>query len=308
MKKENFIIIRVFGGLGNQLWQYALGRSLSLKYKKDLVLDLSFFKNSLIDLPKGFKSEFELDKFKIPNSALIESNFNNYSYRFFKYFINFLPNFLKIKFFKNKNYEITNFIFEEKLFKKKSFNLSRKRKESSYFIGYWQCKSYMKQNSEIIKKELKPKYIKNNVKKFLNKIKNNYVAIHIRGGDMSLEKGYTKPEKDFYFKIFDLLKNKNKNKNYYFHIFTDDLKFTKKMIKDLNLKNFTIISKTKEFSNIDEFYIMQHYKYFVISRSTFSWWAAYLGRDKNREIFAPKIWYGNKIMFSGIKLKNMTLV
>ena len=87
----------------------------------------------------------------------------------------------------------------------------------------------MKQNSEIIKKELKPKYIKNKCKKnFLNKIKNNYVAIHIRGGDMSLEKGYTKPEKDFYFKIFDLLKNKNKNKNYYFHIFTDDLKFTKK--------------------------------------------------------------------------------
>ena len=61
MKKENFIIIRVFGGLGNQLWQYALGRSLSLKYKKDLVLDLSFFKNSLIDLPEGFKSEFEFE-------------------------------------------------------------------------------------------------------------------------------------------------------------------------------------------------------------------------------------------------------
>ena len=306
MKKENFIIIRVFGGLGNQLWQYALGRSLSLKYKKDLVLDLSFFKNSLIDLPEGFKANFELDKFKISNSTLIQSNFNNYSFRFLKYFINFLPNFIKKKFFKNKNYKITNLIFEEKLFKKQSFNLSHKRPESSYIIGYWQCKSYMEQNSEIIKKELKPKYIRNDVKKFLNKIKNNYVAIHIRGGDMSIEKNYVKPEKDFYFKTFDLLKNKNKN--YYFHIFTDDLKFTKKLIKGLNLKNFKIISKTKEFSHIDEFYIMQHYKYFVISRSTFSWWAAYLGRDKNREIFAPKIWYDNKIMFSGIKLKNMTLV
>lgn len=306
MEKENYIIVRIFGGLGNQLWQYALGRSLSLKYKKKLVLDISFFNNPLIDLPKGFKAKFELNKFKIPENTLIEKNCYNYSYKFFKYFIKFLPNFIKKLFFKNKKYKINNFLFEEKLFKKKFFNLSQTKKESSYLIGYWQCKDYMSQNSSIIKKELKPKYIKNYVKKFVNKIKNNIVAIHIRGGDIVIEKHHSEPENSFYLKIIDTLKKKNKN--FYFHIFTDDLKATNKFIKNCKLENYKIISENQKFSHIDEFYIMQHYKYFIISRSTFSWWAAYLGKDNNRKIFAPKIWYDEKIIFKEIKLKNMILI
>ena len=78
MEKENFIIIRVFGGLGNQLWQYALGRSLSLKYKKNLVLDLSFFNNPLIDLPKGILAETEgVFTLKNENTTLGFVRFNN---------------------------------------------------------------------------------------------------------------------------------------------------------------------------------------------------------------------------------------
>ena len=99
MKKKNFLIIRVFGGLGNQLWQYAVGRSLSLKYKKKLILDISFFDNPLIDLPNGFKAKFELNKFHISKEILLEKDFYNHSYRLFKYFIRFFPNNIKNFFF-----------------------------------------------------------------------------------------------------------------------------------------------------------------------------------------------------------------
>ena len=49
VNNKNFLIIRMFGGLGNQLFQYSFGRSLALSQNKKLILDLSFYKDSLID-------------------------------------------------------------------------------------------------------------------------------------------------------------------------------------------------------------------------------------------------------------------
>ncbi len=210
MKKKNFLIIRVFGGLGNQLWQYAVGKSLSLKYKKKLILDISFFDNPFIDLPNGFKAKFELNKFQISKEVLLEKNFYNHSYRLFKYFIRFFPNNIKNFFFIKKNYVINNFIFEKKLFKKIPFEKVLNKKETSYLIGYWQSKDYLKESYEIIKQELQPVYINNNLRKFLKQIKYNYVAIHIRGGDMEIEKHYSAPDDKYYLKIFNMLKKKIK--------------------------------------------------------------------------------------------------
>ena len=62
------------GGMGNQLWQYSFGRSLSLKYKKTLVLDISFYNNEFSpDFPKAYKFNFELDKFNLHKDVIIET-------------------------------------------------------------------------------------------------------------------------------------------------------------------------------------------------------------------------------------------
>ena len=55
MKKKSFVIVRIFGGLGNQLWQYAFARNLSIQLNKPLILDISFYKHPLIDLPEVCK-------------------------------------------------------------------------------------------------------------------------------------------------------------------------------------------------------------------------------------------------------------
>ena len=121
MNKEDYIIMRIYGGMGNQLWQYSFGRSLSIKYKKKLVLDVSFFNNPLVDLPTGGLFKFELNKFNLDKDVLIEKDLYKHSYRFFKYFLRFLPNKCINFFFNNKKkYRIDNFIFEENRFKKKN--------------------------------------------------------------------------------------------------------------------------------------------------------------------------------------------
>ena len=85
MYDNGYIIVRVYGGMGNQLWQYAFGRSLSIKLKK-LVLDTSFYNHPFIDFPTGDKFKFELKKFNLHREVLIENNLYNYSYRFLSTF------------------------------------------------------------------------------------------------------------------------------------------------------------------------------------------------------------------------------
>jgi len=305
MRNKGFILIRMFGGMGNQLWQYSFGRSLSIKYKKKLVLDLSYFNNPFIDYPKGNKYKFELNNFNLHKDVLIEKDLYNHSYRFFKYFLRFLPNKWVSFFFNNKKkYKVDNFIFEEKIFKKKKFDKSLKIfGKSSYFLGYWQNKEYLEDYYGVIKNELRPKIIKKKVLNFIKNIKKNNVAIHIRGRDIVIEKNYSHPNSEYYFKIINFLKKKSLN----FHIFTDDLNYTENFLRKIKLNNYTIISSKYNFSDVDEFYIMQHYKYFVINRSTFSWWAGYLSNKNKTKIFAPKIWQNNFFLPKSLRLDNMKL-
>ena len=306
MQNENYIVVRIFGGLGNQLWQYAFARNLSIQLNKKLILDTSFYDNPLIDLPKGFKAKFELNKFNLHKDVLIQNNIYHHSYRFYKYFLRYLPNKLKNFFFNQTNFKIYHFIFEDNFFKKKKLNFKKLKNGSSYFIGYWQSIDNFIKNSKKIKNELKIKKQSLTLKNYLNNIKNNHVAIHIRGGDMKIEKNYKHPDILYYKKILNKLFKKNMR--FEFHIFTDDIVFAKKILKKLNLIKYKIISSKKIFKDLDEFYLMQNYKFLVISRSTFSWWSSFLLNDKKRIIFAPRIWYQNNTMPKGLKLKNMVLI
>jgi|TARA_B110000259_G_C13980623_1_gene388490 hypothetical protein len=308
MNKKEYIIIRMMGGIGNQLWQYSFGRSLSLKYKKTLVLDISFYNNEFSpDFPKAYKFNFELDKFNLHKDVIIEKNLYNRSYRLFKYFLRFLPNkFIRFFFDNKKKYIIDNFIFEEITLKKKKFDkLLIKNSKSSYFLGYWQNKEYFKDCSNVIKNELRPKIIKKNTINFIKKLKKNHAAIHIRGGDMALETHYSFLSNEYYFKIIKFLKKNNNSLKY--HIFTDDVKYSEIFLEKIKLKNYEIISKTYNLSAIEEFFIMQHYKYLIINRSTFSWWSSYLSNKNKTTIFAPKIWRTNFYLPKSLKTKNMKL-
>lgn len=307
MSGNGYVIIRIYGGMGNQLWQYAFGRNLSIKLKKKLVLDTSFFNHPFIDFPKGDRFKYELNKFNLCKEVLIENNLYNHSYRFFKYFLRFLPNKAINFFFSNKKkYNIDNFEFENKIFLKKKFNnLIKKNNKTTYLLGYWQNKEYFEDIYKTIKKDLMPKVLKRNVKNFINKLNSNDVAIHIRGGDISQEKKYFHPDYNYYNNIIKFLKKKNKKLN--FHVFTDDTKYAKKFLEKINLKKFIIISSKYNFSSIEEFFIMQHYKNFIINRSTFSWWAGYLSKDSKTKIYAPKIWQTNFLLPKSLRLNNMKL-
>ena len=61
------ITIKIYGGLGNQMFQYAFARALSLKLNSDLILDASWFENITGETTRR---SFLLDVFDIPATII----------------------------------------------------------------------------------------------------------------------------------------------------------------------------------------------------------------------------------------------
>ena len=48
------VIVKLQGGLGNQMFQYAFGLSIATKYSKELYLDLTWYDDTSIDTKRKF--------------------------------------------------------------------------------------------------------------------------------------------------------------------------------------------------------------------------------------------------------------
>ena len=103
--------------------------------------------------------------------------------------------------------------------------------------------------------------------------------IHVRGGDY-LDAGDNFVELiKYYQNCLDIIGRNN------IVVFTNDETYTRKILTDVD---YMIINEGPE----DTLYLMTKCKAAVISDSTFSWWGAYLNR--NRRIFMPSRWYHKK--------------
>ena len=126
----------------------------------------------------------------------------------------------------------------------------------------------------------------NQVKEFIKTINKNNLPvtiIHIRRGDyLLLSDFHSVCPKEYYLNSIDILSN-----NCYIFI-SDDIKWVKEQFVG---DNFFYFESNNEILDLTLMTISDNV---VISNSTFSWWGAYLNRNKNKTILAPKNWFGKK--------------
>ena len=303
MKKK--IIIGFWGGLGNQFFTYALGRVLSLKFNAEFIIDKSFYKTS----QNQRLSQFKINNFNIPKDIVITEDFNNFFFNFLKVY-NFLSKKKKIK----KNF--LNLIYQKNLdmiclekkfeFDKNILNLNKGN--TIYYHGYWQSHFYFNDIKDILSNDLIPND-NNNLKleKIKKNISENTIAIHFRGTDYIDHPMFHQIQKSHYINSIEYFKKLIKDP--IFHIFTDDIKYSKEYAKIIFRNNEKVYFIHEDFfTDIEEFYLMRHYSKYIIPHSTFSWWAAYLSFSKNKHVILPQYWFKNQKTKEDYIAENMRII
>lgn len=272
------IIVKITGGPGNQLFQYAAGKRLAYKHHTVLKLDIAEFE-------KKKHRKFILDKFKIKATYAswdeIKS-FYKFSYCLPELVRPPLHNILK-PFFKNIAYE-KHFHFDNNILS---------AGDNIYLVGFWQSEKYFLDIEEIIREEFELRDgLAKKSQELLRKIKNtNSVSISIRRGDFvsdhNINQRHGVLDLSYYKRAIDFIVKNVRNPHFF--IFSDDMLWVKENIKlsypstcvDINLPH-----------NIHEDLILGSYcQYNIIANSTFSWWVAWLNNNKEKIVIAPQKWF-----------------
>jgi hypothetical protein len=203
--------------------------------------------------------------------------------------------FLEIKRYLNQKlikfgirYNFLNIISERQF---SHLNLDKFTNKSIIFDGYWQSEKYFYENRNSIKKQFLEyrKSIKNMHKGY------ETVAVHIRLGDYInfpiSRRNHFVCDFKWYLKAINYLSLQKKGLK--FLIFTNDHNYLKKNLILPDKLDYQIASDKND-AHIDLFN-MSFCKHFIISNSSFSWWASYLGENEESLVIAPKYWYPGKL-------------
>lgn len=296
------ILVRLMGGLGNQLFQYAAARYLAHKYNTMVRMDIS---NYFFD----FRT-YELNHFCIsgkiahPKEILQYSIFNAFisyimDYSFFNSsFFKFLfkkgekirDGYNSKKGFSNTNNYVKSlingrYVAERFLHYDYEFELAP---NNCYIMGYWQSEKYFSPISNIIKEEFKfKKKIYNETFEKISRL--NSVSIHIRRGDkVNANSNYYSTDLEYIYKSVALIKSYVEEP--FFFIFSDDLEWVKENI-ELKDPHYYVNSK----HSYEDLQLMSSCKHNIIAESSFSWWAGWLNENPNKIVIAPSEKRWNKL-------------
>ncbi len=274
------IIVRLMGGLGNQMFQYATARRLADARKTKLYIDASWFETAKnIDTPRTYELGcFNIqERFISPNKLLLVDNNEKRSLKRKVYLHTKAA--LKTKVHPYKE--------EVEKFHKEVFWLP----DNTFLEGFWQCENYFVGARDIILKDFsfkKPPTGKN--KELLKEIESsNAVSLHVRRGDYANIKTVTQFHGlmglDYYKKAIELIAKQVKNPHFF--VFSDEPEWCKKNLK-IDYPT-TYVSHNKDGS--EDMRLMSHCKHHIIANSSFSWWGAWLNPRKDKIVYAPKVWF-----------------
>ena len=266
------IIVRVYGGLGNQLFQYAIGKKFSIKQQKVLKLDIYDFDKYKLRNFELFKFKINCDiankkeiaKYRIENKILdkICSKLSSFGFRLIS----------------EKYYEQNDYVLDTLLLKNHNIK---------YLQGYWQSYKYFDDIRDILSQEFSLKCnLGGKNLEILHMIQSsNSISIHIRRGDYLKHSIYEKLSINYYLNAVKYINDRVENA--VFFVFSDDLTWVK---KNLNLDNAIYVGVNNADSAEYDLELMKNCQHNIIANSSFSWWAAWLNSNKNKIVITPNRW------------------
>ena len=274
------IIVKLMGGLGNQLFQYALAKHIAVCRNTELKVDISLFKT--YKLHNYSLEPFNLEQKFANRNEIASLTLDNYSYT--RRAINRL--------FNKPPIPASTYI-KEKHFHFDAEILSLP--DNVYLEGYWQSEKYflgirdiIHNDFTIVKQPSKKNYELGNTIKSCEAI-----SIHIRRGSYLLSEHITSHgvcPLDYYHRCVERLTIQVNNPHFY--IFSDDPEWTK---ENLQLSfPVTYVSHNDAENDFEDLRLMSFCKHHIIANSTFSWWSAWLSSNSGKIVCAPRQWFGKE--------------
>lgn len=275
------LTMRIKGGLGNQLFQYAAVYALSKRLKQPFQFDYSFTNNMTM---RGYK----LNNFKVIESGIVDSSKLSTGVNIIKNkYINKTCRILDIDkiVWNNCTYWLeTKDEWQDDFF--------RINAENIYIDGYFQSEEYFKEYRNELISQLVPNYRQENTfLDLLNGIRNsNSIAVHVRRGDFKKDRHpfHYVLDQSYYKNAIRIMEKEVSEPIFYW--FSNDMDW---VMNNVGVsERYRFVNIKSQHADIDELMLMKNCKHIIAANSTFSWWAAWLNEKEDAIKIVPQKPFG----------------
>lgn len=286
------IIVRLAGGLGNQMFQYAAARRLASVHRTELKLDLSSLRrDSRSDTPR----EYELRHFNITAdiatpaeiARILGSSSGSIGSALARL---------------GRRVGLTK--PNPHRFKEKLFHFDRAlldAPDNTHLDGYWQSEKYFRDIEEVIRGELTVRSpLEGENHRLAQKIMGTTsVSVHVRRGDYlsnpAIRRIHPVCGPEYYRTCIDLLQKKVPDPHFY--LFSDEPDWAESNL-ELRLPT-TIIRHNGPRKSHEDLRLMSLCRHHIIANSSFSWWGAWLNNRREKTVLAPGKWFNDPEINTG---------
>ncbi|GAB3930268.1 alpha-1,2-fucosyltransferase [Larkinella terrae] len=276
------IVVELMGGLGNQLFQYALGRSLAIQNKTDLFVDTGFLMSRNVTGRNIVYRNYDLDIFTLKPPIAKPSVSQRYgtspsvSIRFIKKSFNRAIKTGPLEYIA----EQTPFQYDQRV---------ARASDNVYVSGYWQSIRYFQEIKDQLKLEFR---FANPIPAFAAELteelqKKESVCVHVRRSDFVTNSRHNIIQPDYYERAERIIRERVAKPTYY--VFSDDIDWCR---TNLRFNATTIYVGNEWAGERAQTYLqlMTFCRHYIIPNSTFGWWAAWLNNGFDKIVIMPQKW------------------
>ncbi len=264
------ITIKLTGGLGNQMFQYAAALALTKELDTSLNLNITEFEHYKL-------RDYMLECYTLDKSVTISKSQRP---KFLNKLLNKLPH--------------PNLFVESHFHYDTAFpNL----KDGTTLQGYFQSEKYFSNIEKSIRQNfsLKNPLTKNSAKTKKLIIDTPVpVSLHLRRGDYvsdaKTQSTHGCTSQNFYIRSIDII-TKIYGAKAKFFIFSDDPEYAKSAFSFCKNKYIVEGNNDKPY---EDMYLMSCCEHNILANSSFSWWGAWLNENKQKIVIAPRQWFSRK--------------
>ena len=276
------IIVKLWGGLGNQMFQYAAARRLALANDAPLKLDLGWFDR----IPRGdTPREYELHVFNcvqdVASAREVKALRGVDTRRW--------PKAVK------RLLEAAGLLVKRSCVREKHFHFDPEvlgLRGDLYLDGYWQSAKYFADAADAIRRDFTFRDAPDSVnREFAERIRGvEAVSLHVRRGDYvagGASRHHVSNSLEYYAKAIAALTARLREPHFF--VFSDEPAWVKENLRlDVPLTCVDLNGAGKGYEDLRLMSLCRHH---IIANSSFSWWGAWLSDHPEKIVIAPRQWF-----------------